>query len=335
MKSISRKVCALLLFSGGLDSILAAKILEKQGIEVTALTFVSYFFDAGQARKSAKENGIKLIEKDISRKHFEIVKNPRFGRGTGMNPCIDCHLLMLREAKKIALKKKYDFIATGEVLGQRPMSQNIEALKLIEREAGLIGKIIRPLSEKILNPRAELLGKMHGISGRGRKEQMALANKYGIKNYPTPAGGCILTDKEYSKKLSDLVYKIKKIKESDLKLLRLGRHFWTRPVRKSESLEKKDVLPKGKISKKFTEPKLSRGVKIILGRNHKENLALKKLAERNDLLVELKDIPGPLALVRGKDKKAIEVAKKKIIKYAKKLENKNPDFVFFNQKSIS
>lgn len=309
---------ALLLFSGGLDSILAAKILARQGIRVTALTFESYFFDAGQAKKSlprrpastrgeqagAKANDIELITKDFSKKHFEIVKNPRFGRGAGMNPCIDCHLLMIREAKKIAAREKYDFIATGEVLGQRPMSQNIEALKVIEREAGLVGKILRPLSAKLL-PETEyetthVVDRHYllSISGRGRKEQMELAKKYGVKNYPTPAGGCILTDKEYSKKLRDLIEKVGKIKSSDISLLRLGRHFWIGDTR------------------------------IILGRNHEENLKLKKLADlpseasakegEGDILLELKSIPGPLALVRGGNKSGIKSAKEKIIEYTKK-----------------
>ncbi len=144
MKKNKPKKRALLLFSGGLDSILAAKILEKQGIEVTALTFVSCFFGAAQAKKSARENKIRLRVADISEKHFQIVKKPRFGRGVGMNPCIDCHLLMLKAAKKIAEREKFDIITTGEVLGQRPMSQNAKALELIEREAGLAGKILRP-----------------------------------------------------------------------------------------------------------------------------------------------------------------------------------------------
>jgi len=136
-KDKKKKIKALVLFSGGLDSILAAKILERQGISVTVLTFVGYFFGVQQAKKSARENKIKLRIEDFSDEHCKIVRKPRFGRGAGMNPCIDCHLLMLREAKKIAAREKFDIIATGEVLGQRPMSQNREALKLIEREAGL------------------------------------------------------------------------------------------------------------------------------------------------------------------------------------------------------
>jgi tRNA U34 2-thiouridine synthase MnmA/TrmU len=139
---------------------------------------------------------------------------------------------MLKKAKIIAKRDGFDIIATGEVLGQRPMSQNIEALKLIEREAGLVGKILRPLSAKVL-PETEyekrgtvIREKLLGISGRGRKEQMALAKEYGITKYPTPAGGCVLTEKEYSQKLLDLLENTKDQKSSDFELLRIGRHFW-------------------------------------------------------------------------------------------------------------
>ncbi|MDP1846069.1 MAG: tRNA 4-thiouridine(8) synthase ThiI [Candidatus Moranbacteria bacterium] len=308
-KPIKRAVRALALFSGGLDSILTVKILERQGIDVTALTFVSYFFTSEEAKKSARENKIRLRVEDITPEHFCIIRKPKFGYGVGMNPCIDCHLLMLKAAKYIMKKDKYDFLATGEVLGQRPMSQNARALKLIEREAGLEEKILRPLSAKVL-PKTEMektglvdREKLLGVSGRGRKDQIELAKKFGIKYYPTPAGGCILTDKEYSKKLRELMAKVKNIKPSDIALLRLGRHFWVRPVRKSES----------------PEPEPSSWVKTILGRNHEENLKLKKIAEKGDILVEPKDIPGPTALVRGKrNKDVLDFAKKLMLRYAKK-----------------
>lgn len=292
-----KKAKALLLFSGGLDSLLAAKILERQGINVVALTFESYFFTAEQAKKSARANGLRLQVENFPEKHLKIVKIPRFGRGAGMNPCIDCHLLMLREAKKMATREKFDIIATGEVLGQRPMSQNLGALRLIEREAGLVGKILRPLSACVL-PATEYeesgivdRERLVGISGRGRKEQIELAKKYGIRYYPTPAGGCILTDKEFSKKLSDLLERVKKTKPGDFALLRIGRHFWVDKA------------------------------KIILGRNHEENLKLKKMAESGDILIEPKELPGPTALIRGGKGDEIENAAKKLIKkYAKEIQ---------------
>ena len=306
-ESKKRAVRALVLFSGGLDSILAAKILEKRGLDVTALTFTSFFFDSGQAEKSARELEIKLRVENISPEHLRIIRKPKFGYGVGMNPCIDCHLLMLKAAKCIMRKDKYDFLATGEVLGQRPMSQNAGALELIEREAGLVGKILRPLSAKVLPetemekyPRAKLLGKiekplvdrngLYGISGRSRKEQMKLAEDMGIKNYPSPAGGCILTDKEYSKKLHELLENVKNIKNSDIALLRIGRHFWFGKER------------------------------IILGRNHEENLQLKKIAEKGDMLIEPKDVPGPTALVRGKqNKEVLDLVKELLLRYTKKM----------------
>jgi tRNA-specific 2-thiouridylase len=284
----------LVLFSGGLDSILAMKILEKRGIEATALTFVSYFFDAKQAKKSAEENKIKLKISDFSDAHFDIIKKPKYGRGTGMNPCIDCHLLMLKCAKIIAKKESFGIIATGEVLGQRPMSQNFRALELIEKKAGMAGKILRPLSALAL-PETEMeksgmvdRAQLLGISGRSRKIQMEIAKKYKIKYFPSPGGGCILTEKEYSKKLGDLLENIEKPRSSDIDLLKIGRHFW------------------------------EGNAKIILGRNHEENIALKKIAEKKDILIEPKDIPGPTALIRGKRNKAVlDRARGLLLKYTK------------------
>jgi hypothetical protein len=201
---------------------------------------------------------------------------------------------MIKEANKFVGSGKYDFLATGEVLGQRPMSQNSGALKLIEREAGIVGKILRPLSAKALPEtemeKSEMVDRVQlfGISGRSRKEQIEFAKKYKIKLFPSPAGGCILTDKEYSKKLRELLENIKKPEPSDFELLRIGRHFW------------------------------SGNSKIILGRNHEENLKLKKIASKSDILIEPKDIPGPTALARGKGNNIIlDFAKKLLLKYTK------------------
>ena len=197
-----RQIKALVLFSGGLDSVLAVKVLQEQNIKVTAVCFCSNFFDEQQAKKVARKIGIKLIIKNFSKKHLEMVKNPQYGYGKNMNPCIDCHLLMLREAKKMMFyevfwqmcfwpflsnKRKYDFVATGEVLGQRPMSQNRRMLELIEKKAGLEGYLLRPLSAKLLaETEIEKKGfinrdKLLDISGRSRKRQLELAKKFGIK----------------------------------------------------------------------------------------------------------------------------------------------------------
>jgi len=335
---------ALLLFSGGLDSILSAKILENQGLSVTALAFTSFFFDSVQAERSARENGIKIRVEDISKKHFGIVKGPSFGRGSGMNPCIDCHLLMLKEAKKIVESEGYDFLATGEVLGQRPMSQNAAALELIEKKAGLEGKILRPLSAKVLpESQQEKTGlvdrkKLFGFSGRGRRKQIELAGKLGVKNFPTPAGGCVLTEKEYSQKLKDLLEKTRTVKKSDIDLLRIGRHFWIYPVRKADLLKSQNITSEDENSIKSTSSNFynGEGTKVILGRNHEENIELEKLCQKGDALIELKGVPGPLALIRGKDKmRGTELAKEKIRQYARKLKDKNPEFSFPKLSKIS
>jgi tRNA U34 2-thiouridine synthase MnmA/TrmU len=207
---------ALGLLSGGLDSSLAVKLIMDQGIEVIALKFTSAFCqcDSGNrchASELAKKFGIELMTISKGEEYLEIVRNPRFGRGSGMNPCIDCRIFMLRNAKQVAEEKKARFIFTGEVVGQRPMSQHWRALKLIEREAGLEGKLLRPLCAKLLpETEAEKMGWVNrnallDISGRGRKTQIALATEKGILDYPCPAGGCLLTSREFSTRLRDFM----------------------------------------------------------------------------------------------------------------------------------
>ncbi len=284
--------------SGGLDSILAIKILQEQGIEVTGLCFVSYFFNSRAAEKAAKKLKIKLKIIDFSDEHLEIVKKPCYGHGKAVNPCIDCHLLMIKKAKGIMEKEEFDFVATGEVLGERPMSQNKQALELIEKESGLKGYLLRPLSAKLLKAtileekglikREQLLD----ISGRGRKRQMALAKEYGIKDYPTPAGGCLLTEIEFGKKLKEMLSHWPKAKGNDIRLLRFGRHFWI-----------EDNL-------------------IIVGRNKEDNDRIKELSQKGDVLIEPKEFPGPTILIRGKEKileKSLIQAKDLMIKYSPKL----------------
>ncbi|MEA3452958.1 MAG: tRNA 4-thiouridine(8) synthase ThiI [Patescibacteria group bacterium] len=286
-----KKIKALILFSGGLDSILAAKLLINQGIKVEGLIFKSYFFDIGRAQQAAKEIGIKLRTNNFSKKHLKMLKCPKYGYGKNMNPCIDCHSLMFQIAKQIMKKEKFDFVATGEVLGERPMSQNKQALKLIEKESGLTGYLLRPLSAKLLEPtEVETKGlvdrdKLLDISGRSRKKQLELAKKWKIKEYPSPAGGCLLTDPGFSKRLKELFDKYPKAGENDIELLKLGRHFW------------------------------EGNIKIIVGRDHGENLEIKRLKEKGDILIELKDLTGPTVLIRGYKGKTSE----KIITKAKAL----------------
>ncbi|MBU3925985.1 tRNA 4-thiouridine(8) synthase ThiI [Patescibacteria group bacterium] len=295
-----KKVRALVLFSGGLDSILAVKVLEEQGIDVTAVNFASYFFDSEQAKKSAEENNIKLkiIKNKFPQYHWQIVKNPKYGYGRAMNPCADCHLLMVKKAGEIMKKGKYDFLATGEVLGQRGFSQNKNALKNIEEHSGIKGKLSRPLSAGLLKPtEVENSGlvnreKLFNFSGKGRKRQIELAKKLKIKYYPSPAGGCLLTDKEFGHRLKLMMenFGADDIVVSDFVLLKFSRHFW--------------------FDKNL----------IIVGKNKDENNRLKKLKQKNDILLR-PDFPGPSVLIRGRkiNQGIIEEAQKLIKKYSKKM----------------
>jgi len=326
------KIKGIVLFSGGLDSRLVIKILKEQKIDLTALYFILPFGTGCCADKICVFNftqvegvPIKFIDctkGKLFKEYLEIVKKPKFGYGSGLNPCLDCRIFMLKKAKAMLKKNSgghfrvprairrglcysgADFIATGEVLGERPMSQNLRALKLIEKETGLENKILRPLSAKLL-PETEVekrglidRKKLLAISGRRRLPQMELAKKYGLKNYPSPAGGCLLCDQEFVKRFKAMLNNFGKIDENDAKLLKLGRHFWYNL--------------------------LGQFVLIVVGRNHQENLEIKKLAKKGDVLIELKDTPGPTTLIRGKkiSKEAIKKAKKLTKKYAKKAKRK-------------
>jgi tRNA U34 2-thiouridine synthase MnmA/TrmU len=294
-----KKVKALVLFSGGLDSILAAELLRRQGIEVLALSFKSYFFDDKQAKEAAKSINLPLRTVDFSKDHLKLVKNPHYGFGRGANPCIDCHALMLKKAKEIMKKERFNFIATGEVLGERPMSQNKQSLEIVLKESGLKGYLLRPLSAKLLIPTIpEEKGlidreKLLDISGRSRKKQMELAQKWEIKEYPTPAGGCLLTEPIFGGRVRELIKEYPNFDGNDVDLLKIGRHFW-----------KDDA-------------------KIIIGRNEEENEKIIKLAEKKDILIEMVNYPGPAALVRNySDRMPDNIekeAKNLIINYSNKI----------------
>lgn len=276
MKKIVR---ALVLLSGGLDSILAVEILKRQKIKVTGLSFKSCFFDAQAAQKAAKDLKVALRIVDFSKNHLVVLKNPKHGYGKAMNPCIDCHTLMLKKAREIMKKEGFDFVATGEVLGERPMSQTSRALRIIEEESSLKGFLLRPLSAKLLKPtipeqkrlvrRDDLLD----ISGRSRKKQSALARAWHIRDYPSPAGGCLLTDKIFGQKLRELIAVYPKCGEKDTILLRYGRHFWCDKV------------------------------KIIVGRNDEENKKIRELASSGDILIEMAQYPGPQTIIKNYSQK--------------------------------
>ena len=290
---------AIVLFSGGLDSLLAYKILEAQGVDVTAVFFETHFFKRTKAQDIAEANNLKFRVETVGDEHLEVVKDPKFGRGKQMNPCIDCHLFMIRKAKEIMEAEGFDFIASGEVMGQRPMSQNPDALRKIEKEAGLTGKLLRPLSAKLLDPtEAEEKGivdreKLFSFQGRGRKAQLQLVKQFGIKKFQSPAGGCVLTEKEFSKNLSDLSDRWPDFNGNDISLILCGRVFW-----------EENVL-------------------IVVCRNSDECKKLKDIALAEDILIELVDVSGPSTLVRVKEfeDSAIEKAIELTIRYASKAQD--------------
>lgn len=283
-----KKEKAVALFSGGLDSMLAIKLIQEQGIEVVALHFLSPFFGSKEKIQKKAQQLSALIEIiDFSKDHIKMLRNPKHGFGKAANPCIDCHALMLKKAKEYAKKIGADFIITGEVLGERPFSQNRKALEIVEKEAGVTGTLVRPLSAKLLPETIpEKKGwvdreKLLGISGRRRLEQFQLAKKFGISQIPTPGGGCLLTEKEFGAKVKDLLTYKKTAGVSDFLLLKIGRHF------------------------RFGKNK------IIIGRNEEENQELLKLKDKDDFVFEVIDFPSPITLLQGpKTKKAIETAAK-------------------------
>lgn len=275
------KIKAIGLLSGGLDSTLAVKLVLEQGIDVIALKFTSPFCLCDQkgkcnAAEAAKTFNIPLKVLPKGMDYLKIVRKPKFGYGSGMNPCIDCRIFILKKAKQYAKQVGAKFIFTGEVLDQRPMSQHRRALDIIEKEAGLKGKLVRPLSAKLLaETEAEKKGwidrnKLLAISGRSRKPQIGLTKKFGITNYPCPSGGCLLTCREFAAKISDLFRHKKTTSQNDIQLLKIGRHF--------------------RINKN----------KIIIGRNKDENERLLKLKNASDCIFEVPDCGSPIAILQGK-----------------------------------
>ncbi|MCY6485602.1 tRNA 4-thiouridine(8) synthase ThiI [Clostridium aestuarii] len=286
---------ALALISGGLDSILAAKLVKDQGIEVIGICFKSYFFGAKSAEKMTKQIGVPLEVVDFSDEHLEIVKSPKHGHGKNMNPCIDCHAMMMKEAGKLLDKYNADFIITGEVLNQRPMSQNKSSLNVVKKESGIGEKILRPLCAKVL-PETEMekeglidRNNLLGISGRGRKVQMELAEKWGIKDYPSPAGGCKLTEPNYSIRLRELLEHVENPSERELELLKYGRHF-----------------------------RVSEGCKVISSRTAVEADEIRKLVNDQDIGFLVKDFKGSMVIIDGESSdKDIEFAAKVAGRYSK------------------
>lgn len=275
---------AIALYSGGLDSTLAILVAMRQGIEVTAVTFLTHFgcdiSDKSSCSKdpfaAAAQFGFEVKLCHLADRFIEIVKKPKFGHGKNMNPCIDCRILMLQEAKAFMAMRGADFIITGEVLGQRPMSQRRDTFPKIDREAGLMGYVLRPLSAKLLKPTIpEINGivdreRLHAFHGRSRKPQIALANEFGLTDYPAPAGGCLLTDPIYSHRLRELLEFTLSLRLKDIQLLRVGRHF-----------------------------RIPGGGKIIVGRHEADNRAIDSLLDSGDYLLWVEGQGSPQTLAGG------------------------------------
>jgi tRNA U34 2-thiouridine synthase MnmA/TrmU len=268
---------ALCLLSGGLDSRLAICVLREQGCHVEALCFDSPFFRPAAARAAAAALGVALHVIDFTDDIVGLVESPPHGYGGGMNPCIDCHARMVRRAAETMRAAGLDFVATGEVLNQRPMSQNRRSLAIVARESGIPDLLLRPLSALLLDPtaperdgrvdRARLLD----LQGRTRKPQMALAQRYGLLDYPTPAGGCLLTEPGFCRRLKDLVEHEGLADRRLIRLLRFGRHF-----------------------------RLPGGALCIVGRNASDNAALEAGRAPGDALFYPADVPGPTVWLDGR-----------------------------------
>ena len=272
---------AVALLSGGLDSTLAVRLILDQGVEVHALNFITPFCTCNrkgrcEAKRVADEFGIPIRIIALTDEFFPLLRNPKHGYGSGMNPCLDCRILMFSRAKENLEEIGADFIFTGEVLGQRPMSQHLRAMRIIDHESGLDGRVLRPLSAKLLSSTMpERQGivqreKLLGIRGRSRKEQMALAPEYGIADYPCPAGGCRLTEPGFARRMRDLVTHRVDFDLNEVTLLKVGRHF-----------------------------RLSPRAKTVVGRNEEENRRIRALARPDDFLFEVQTWGSPLTLVRG------------------------------------
>lgn len=283
MADEKKKVVALL--SGGLDSQLAVRMMQEQGFEVSAVAIKTPFcdFDCGRGcgfeiRERADDLNVNLKTVYLGDEYIEMLKHPKHGIGAGFNPCVDCRTMMFDAAKKHMEEIGAEFIISGEVLGQRPMSQHAPSLRIIEKDSGLIGKIVRPLSAGLLpetDPEKNGLIKRENlgmIKGRTRRAQLEMAKKYGIENPPNAGGGCLLTDPTFGLRAKDLFSHTETPTINDIDLLKVGRHF-----------------------------RLDEQTKFVVGRNKDENEMIKAIALPDDILLQARDHMGPVSILRGKN----------------------------------
>ncbi len=294
-----KKVVALL--SGGLDSQLAVRMMQEQGFDVSAVAIKTPFcdFDCGRGcgfeiRERADDLNVNLKTVYLGDEYIEMLKHPKHGIGAGFNPCVDCRTMMFDAAKKHMEEIGAEFTISGEVLGQRPMSQHAPSLRTIEKESNLVGKIVRPLSAGLLPetiPEKEGLIKRENlgmIKGRTRKNQLQMAKEYGIENPPNAGGGCLLTDPQFGIKAKDLFEHIETPTINDIDLLKIGRHF-----------------------------RLDDETKFVVGRNKDENEMIKAIALPGDILLEAKDHVGPTSIIRGKNaQKHVQFASSVTLRYS-------------------
>lgn len=285
-----RRPKAIVLLSGGLDSTLALHMMKEMGVDVVALSFKTPFcnFDCGRGAcggrigDTASKYGVEWRQLALGEEYLEMVREPKHGYGSAMNPCIDCRVMMFRRAKEVMKEVGADFVVTGEVLGQRPMSQNRRAMQVIEKESGLEGLILRPLSARLFEPTLpERMGwvdreKLLAIHGRSRRVQMSMAKEVGWRDYPNPGGGCLLTEAGFARRLRDLLSHVRHPDQNDVDLLKVGRHF-----------------------------RIDASCKLVVGRNELENDELRGLTRKGDLALEVVGPPGPLGLLRGSPEEGV------------------------------
>ncbi|MCF7920777.1 MAG: tRNA (5-methylaminomethyl-2-thiouridylate)-methyltransferase [Candidatus Cloacimonetes bacterium] len=267
-----KKRTCISLFSGGLDSLLAVKFMEKLGYKVIPVFFETPFFEAGNALEIAKLNGIALQVVDVFEEYLPVLQNPRYGYGKNLNPCIDCHGFMFRTAGKLLEEWQADFLISGEVLGQRPMSQRKDAMNAVGKLSEVKDLLVRPLSQKLLADTLPIRegwvdkNEMLSIQGRGRHRQLELAREFGIVDFQSPGGGCKLTDVKYSRRLRDLLTH-SQISLANIRFLKYGRHF-----------------------------RLNEQTKLVVGRHKQDNEHLSLLAD-TEIVVRAVNIHGPLGII--------------------------------------